>query len=230
MRRWRLGMAAALGAALLWVAPAAAQTPRDLIFQSAFGQQTQPLALERVRRAQILAQATVARDPGNEEAAVIAAAAQGYVAKLTGSRSEALKARRLFDAAATRFPRNAEAQLGIGAWHLAVVNRVGRLIGAVVGASRGRGLAGLSRAVALGRDRAFVPGVAGMMLIETNPADAQGRAWLEQAARADAATAPDRAIQRAAVQVLALIRAGNASAAQALADRSLPFGWFRPGE
>jgi len=226
---WRIGMAAALGTALAWAAPAAAQTPRELIFQSAFGAQNQATALERVRRALAVASAASQRDPANEEAAVIAAAAQGYVAKLTGSRSEALKARRQFDAAATRFPRNAEAQLGIGAWHLAVVNRVGRLLGAVVGASKGRGLAGLSRAVALGRDRAFAPGVAGMMLVEADPADAQGRAWLEQAVRADAPTVPDRIIQRAAAQVAALLRAGNGQAAQALADRSLPFGWFQPG-
>jgi len=228
--RGRQMLASAMALLVACVAlPAAAQTPRDLIFQSAFGTQSQPVALERVRRAFAIASAASQRDPANEEATVIAAAAQGYIAKLTGSRAEALKARRQFDAAATRFPRNAEAQLGIGAWHLAVVHRIGRLLGAVIGASKGRGLAGLSRGVALGRDRAFAPGIAGMMLVEADPDDPQGRAWLEQAARAEAPSVPDRIIQRAAAQVAALLRAGNGKAAQALADRSLPFGWFQPG-
>ena len=212
----------------LLATPAQAQSARDLIFQSAFGNQNQPVALERVRRAQASAAAIAQRDPNAEDAVVMVAAAQGYIAKLTGNRSEALKARGLFNTAATRFPRNAEAQLGMGAWHLSVVHRAGRLLGAVIGANKGKGIAGLTRAVTLGRDRAFIPSVAGMMLIESDPNDAQGRSWLELAARTPAPTAPDRVVQRAAGQVLQLLRTGDTAGAARLADRSLPFGWFQP--
>jgi hypothetical protein len=225
----RAGWQALTGtAAILLAAPVAGQTPRELVFQSAFGEQSQPIALDRVRRALSLATAAAERNPRDEEAAVMAAAAQGYVAKLTGSRSEALKTRRLFDAAVGRFPDNAEAQLGLGAWHLSVVNRAGRLIGGVLGAQRGRGLAAMERAVTLGAGRAFVSGVAGMMMLEADPNDKRGRAWVETAARAPAPTGQDRSIRQSAGRVAALLQAGDTAAAQALAARALPFGWYRP--
>jgi len=224
-------LASALVAASIAAAvPAAAQTPRDLLMGAAFGEQDHAAALAAVRRAQAAARAAQARDPGNQEAATIAAVAQGYVAKLTGNRGEAMRARREVDDVVRRFPRSAEAQLGQGAWHLAVIHRAGRLLGRVIGAQQSVGVAALGRAVTLEGDRAFVVGVAGMMLIEADPGDTLGRAWVEAAARATASTPLDRVIQRSAARVAAALRSGDRKAAQILADRLLPFGWYQPKE
>lgn len=207
--------------------PAVAQTARDLLTQAAFQDRSQPAALARVDRARALALAAVQRMPDDQDAAVIAAGALAYRAKLTGSRTEAIEARKQLEAVATRFPRNAEAQIGLGGWHLGVIAKVGRLVGrAMAGAQKGAGLAATDRAVSLGGNRAFFAGVAGLLRIETDPADPRGRALLDQATQAATPTVLDRIVQRNAGAVLASLKQGDEKTARALADRLLPFGWY----
>jgi hypothetical protein len=223
MVRWLFPLAA-----LLSPAAALAQSPRDLLIQAAFEDRTKAPALAKVERARTVAAATADRAPNDQEAVVVGATALGYRAKLTGSRSEALAARRAFEAAAARFPRNAEAQLALGAWHLGIIEKVGRLVGrAAMGAQKGVGLAAIDRAVALGGDRAMFMGLAALLRLQADPADPRARALVERAARAPTPTAIDRYMQRAATSMLAPLRTGDTKAVRALADRSLPFGWFR---
>jgi hypothetical protein len=218
-------MAVTMAAAL--PLPAAAQSARDLLAQAAFQDRSQSAALARVDRARALALATAQRLPDDQDAAVLAAGALAYRAKLTGSRTEAIEARRQLEAVAARFPRNAEAQIALGGWHLGVIAKVGRLVGrAVAGAQKGVGLAATERAVALGGNRAFFTGLAGLLRIEADPADPRGRALLDQATQAAAPGALDRIIQRNAGAVLASLKQGDTKTARALADRLLPFGWY----
>jgi hypothetical protein len=208
--------------------PVAAQSARELLTQAAFQDRTQPVALARVDRARALALATTERLPDDQDAAVLAAGALAYRAKLTGSRTEAIEARKQLEAVVARFPRNPEAQIALGGWHLGVIAKVGRIVGrAVAGAQRGVGLAATERAVALGGNRAFFAGVAGMLRIETDPGDPRGRALLDQAAQAATPTVLDRLVQRNAGAVLTELKQGDEKTARALADRLLPFGWYR---
>jgi len=221
-----VGMMAAMTMAAVPL-PVVAQTARDLLTQAAFQDRSQPAALARVDRARALALAAVQRMPDDQDAAVIAAGALAYRAKLTGSRTEAIEARKQLEAVATRFPRNAEAQIGLGGWHLGVIAKVGRLVGrAMAGAQKGAGLAATDRAVSLGGNRAFFAGVAGLLRIETDPADPRGRALLDQATQAATPTVLDRIVQRNAGAVLASLKQGDEKTARYLADRLLPFGWY----
>lgn len=215
-----LAMAAAM--------PVAAQTPRDLLTAAAYQDSDKAAALGRIDRARGVALAELKSDADDQEAATIAAIAMAYRAKLSGARGEALAARREIEALVARYPRNAEAQLALGAWHLGIINRVGKIMGrAGAGARQDVGLAALDRAVALGGSRASIVGLAAMLRIEIDPTDAMGRNWLEAAVKAGAPAALDRIAQRAAQQVLAALRRGDRKAAQGLADRLLPFGWFK---
>lgn len=217
------GMAAVAGAA----SPAAAQSARDILTQAAFQDRNPTVALGHIDRARAIAQAAVQRDPNDVDSAILLATTTGYRAKLTGDRSQAIAARRQFEALVDRYPRNAEAQACLGAWHLGIIQHVGRFIGrAAAGAREGTGLAALDRSVALGGNRALFPGLAGLLRLNNNPNDANAVALIESAARAPTPTPIDRIFQRAALSVLVPLRAGNRAAARTLADRLLPFGWF----
>ncbi len=222
MRGWWIG--SGVVACMTLAAPAVAQSARDVLTQAAFEDRSREVALVKVDRVRAFAVA----HPEDEDAAVLAAVALGYRAKLTGSRSEATAARKEFETVCARYPRNPEAQLGYGAWHLGVINRVGRLVGRVVGAQRGTGIAAIEKAVTLGGNRAMFSGLAGLMLIELDADDPRGRTLVEAAARAPTPTPLDRIVQRSAAQVAAMLRQGNTKQAQALADRLLPFGWYKP--
>ncbi len=204
-----------------------AQSARDLLVQAAFEDRSKPVAAARIDKARALAGAASARNPDDQEAVVVGATALGYRAKLSGNRSEAVAARRAFEAAATRFPRNAEAQVALGAWHMGIIAKVGRFVGRVIGAQRNAGLAALDRSVALGGNRAMFAGLAALLRLQADPEDARGRALAEQAARAATPTTIDRYMQRACTAVLAPIKAGDEATTKALADRLLPFGWVR---
>lgn len=219
------GWLAALALPLVMLAtPAVAQSARDLLTHAAFEDRSREVALARVDRVRSMALAGAADD---QDSAVLAAVAQGYRAKLVGSRSEAAAARKQFEAVAARFPRNPEAQLGLAAWHLGVINRVGRFVGRLVGAQRGVGMAALERSVALGGNRAMFAGLAGLMLIELNPDDKRGLSLIEAATHGATPTPLDRVIQRSSTLVLGTLRQGKEKEAQLLADRLLPFGWYK---
>ena len=221
----RLGAATLTCAAL--ATPAAAQSARDLLTQASFGGQPQPVALQQVNAAQALASTTLRTNPGDADAALMQATALGYRAKLTGSRTEAVAARKLFERLVAANPRNAEAQLALGAWHVGAVYRLGGFMArAALGGGKSPGLAALDRAVALGGNRAFYPGMAALLRLELDPDDTRGRTLAEAAMRAGTPTTLDRIVQRATAAVLVPLREGDARRVKALASRHLPFGWL----
>jgi hypothetical protein len=221
---------ASLAAVAMIAAPCAAETPRDLLTQASFGDHDRAVALKRINGALQGATAVLRAAPADPEAGLMQATALGYRAKLTGSRGEAIQARHQFELLVQRNPRNAEAQLALGAWHIGAVYRLGRFVGrAALGAQKPTGLAALDQAVALGGNRAMFAGLAGLLRLQLDPADPRGRALAEAAARAGTPTPIDHILQRAAQQVLVPVHAGNAAATKAVAARLLPFGQL-PGE
>lgn len=202
--------------------PALAQAnSRDLLTQASFTERDRGAALRKV-------QAVVAETDGEAgyEARLLRATAIGYRAKLTNSRSDLTAAKALFDAVVKANPRDPEAQLGLGAWHLATLNKTGALLGRVFGANRAAGNAALDRAVALGGNRAFFPGLAGLFRLKADPNDARGRQLVEQASRAAVASPLDRIAQRSAVTMIATLRTGDGNKIKATAHRLLPLGAF----
>lgn len=205
--------------------PCRAETPRELLTQAGFVDRDRDTALGRIDRAQQLASAALTRSPDDQEAAMMQAMAAGYRAKLLGSRTDAIAARKRFEMLAQRFPRNAEAQAALGAWHVGVIAKLGRFVGrAAAGAQKDAGYAALDRSVAMGGNRAMFSGFAGLLRLELDPSDVRGRALVEAASKAPAPTPVDTYVRRASVAVLAALREGNAKTAQALADKLLPFG------
>lgn len=213
--------------ALIAAAPGASETPRDLLTYAAYQDRDQTAALARVDRAHAVAQAAATRAPDDQDSAVVAAIATAYRAKLTGGRGEAVAARHQIEAVCQRFPRNAEAQLALGAWHMGVVAKVGGFLArAGAGARKDTGLAALDRAVALSGGRVAIVAMAGMLRIFSDPKDSRGRALVEAADHGAAPAALDRISQRAAANIAAALRRGDNQGAKAIADRWLPFGWY----
>ncbi|WP_234419202.1 hypothetical protein [Sphingomonas sp. EC-HK361] len=216
---------AALAALVCASAPALAETPRDMLIHAAFSEHSVPAALARIDSAQTLAAGTLRRVPGDKEAALVAAMAFGYRAKLTGSRTGAIAARRQFEQLVAQDPRDPERQLALGAWHTGAIFKLGRLMArAVLGAQKGEALTAIDRAVALSAGRASVTGLAALLRLELDPADAKGRALAETTARLNASTPLDQIMKRAAVAVLVPVHAGDTDATGKLAARLLPFG------
>lgn len=214
-----------MGLAALPLHAAPALTPREALVEAAFTDRDKDVALAHIDRAQSGATAILARVPDDADAAVVQATAIGYHAKLTGDRSGAIVARKKFEALTLRYPRNPETWVALGAWHLGVIARLGRLAARVAaGAQKPVGLAALDKAVALGGNRAMFLGLAGLLRLELDPSDADGIRLTEAAVRGTTPTAIDRHLQRAATLVLAAIRTGDRKTTQALADRLLPLG------
>jgi hypothetical protein len=212
--------------AILCAAPVAAATPREMLTQAAFQTSDKNAALNEVRQAIATAEAQLAARPGDYEAQMQRAAGIGYRAKLTRNLGDAKTSRRLFESLAATNPRDPEAQMLIAGWHLDAIADLGSLIaGAGLGAKRAIGTTALDRAVAMGRNRAFFPGVAALMRIRLDPHDVAGaRALAESAASLDTPTPLDRIAKRDAEAVLIPLRAGDGKAAAALARQLLPFG------
>lgn len=222
MKAWHFVAPLALFAA----APALAETPREMLTHASFQDRDKATALRHVVQAHAAATAALARNPANREAALMQATALGYRAKLTGSRGDAVAARKAMERLVATHPRDAERQLALGAWHMGAVHRLGRIVArAALGASKPVGMGALDRAVALGGDRALFPGIAALLRLEQDPKDAGARALVEAAARGSTPTALDRHLQAGARAVLAPLRAGDAAATKRTAARYLPLGW-----
>lgn len=217
----RIPVLIAISAAVVAVPAAAQDQNRDLLTQASFVDRDQATALRKVQ-----AVVSATQKDTNFNARVMLATALGYRAKLTGSRSDLTASRKLWDAVVAANPRDAEAQLGLGAWHIATLNKTGALIGRMFGANRAAGNAALDKAVALGGNHAFFPGVAGLFRLKADPADPRGRQFIEQAANAAATTPLDRILKRSAALMLGPLRAGNAEQIKATAHRLLPLGLF----
>ena len=229
MARWFPGCVSVSLIASAVVCPVAlrAETPRELLTQAGFVDRDRGIALARINKAATVAGQALSHSPNDQEAAIMQAMANGYRAKLLGNRSEAIAARRQYEALVTRYPRNAEAQAALGAWHVGVIAKLGRFVGrAVAGAQKATGFEALDRSVALGGNRAMFAGLAGLLRLELDPNDARGRALVETASKAPTPTAIDGYVRKAAMAVLVPLRAGDANATKALADKLLPFGQF----
>ncbi|RMB55294.1 hypothetical protein C8J44_0531 [Sphingomonas sp. PP-CE-3A-406] len=232
MAKWFPGCVGASIAACAVVSaiPARAETPRELLTQAGFVDRDRGVALARIDKAAAAAGQALSRSPNDAEAAIMQAMANGYRAKLLGNRSQAIAARRQYEALVTRYPHNAEAQAALGAWHIGVIAKLGRFVGrAVAGAQKATGFDALERSVALGGNRAMFAGLAGLLRLELDPNDVRGRALVETASRAPTPTAIDGYVRKAAMAVLVPLRAGDANATKALADKLLPFGQFATG-
>lgn len=206
--------------------PAFAATPRDLLIRAAFATTDKATALGLVTDALAESNATLARDPGNREAALQQALATGYRGQLKRSPGDAKAAHADFTALARSDPRNAEVQVALAGWHLTAVGELGPLLaGTVLGANRNTGFAALDRAMALGGNRAFFPAYAALIRLRIDPKDTRTALVLIDKATASPAPTPiDKIMQRAAIRVGTALRGGDSAAAIALTKQLLPFG------
>lgn len=214
--------------ASLFLAPgvALADTPRELLTAAAFQAPTKPRALALVGQAIVASDKILASRPGDHEATLQRAIAIGYRGQLTRSRSDVKASLGMFERLAQQNPRDAEAQMVIAGWHLGAVDDLGSFLArTALGAKTQAGEAALTRAVQLGGERAFYPGLAAMMQIRSDQKDvAQARRLAEAAATAPAPTALDALMKRGATAMLPALRANDGKAAAALARKALPFG------
>lgn len=207
-------------------APAAAQSPRELLVSAAFATRDRATALARVDAALRSADAALARDPESREARLQRSLALGYRGKLRRDRGDVQAARRGFEALVTAAPSDPEAQMALAGFHLGAIIEVGPLVArTALGARRERGLQAMAAAVAAGGGRAVFPAFASLNRIQLDPEDVAGaRALAEAAVKGRVVRPEDRAMQAAAARMLPLLRAGNGRAAATLAARLMPFG------
>ncbi|MGH6616693.1 hypothetical protein [Sphingomonas sp.] len=218
----------ACAAAMLAIAPAVAmaETPRELLSVAAFQTTDKAKALALIGRAIADSDRILAARPGDHEATLQRGVAIGYRAKLTRSRSDARTSLAIFEALAARDPRDPEAQMVIAGWHLDAIDQLGGFMArTMLGAKAQAGDVALARAVALGGQSAFYPGLAAMMRIRSDSSNVAGaRTLAEAAARGTTVTPLDTLMKRSAVAILPALRANNGKAAAALARKLLPFG------
>jgi hypothetical protein len=206
--------------------PAHADASRDILVNAAFGTRDKATALTRVGQSVAAADAVLKKNPADENGRLQRALAISYRGKLSRSRTDVLAARREFEAIVAADPRNPEAQLALGAWHLAAVIEFGPFMArTVLGARTATGNQALERALTLGRDRASIPAFVSLQRIQIDPSDVAGaRRLAEGAVKASANTQFDRVMQRQAATLLPALRNGNGKAAAALAKLLMPFG------
>lgn len=207
-------------------APACAQNARDTLVEAAFGVRDRPTALVRVDAALVSANSVLARNPQDREAQLQRALALGYRGKLRRNRGEVQAARKQFEALVAADPRDAEAQMALGGFHLGAIIDLGPLMArTALGARRERGLQAMNAALAAGGGRAVFPAFASFNRIQLDPGDIAGaRTLAEAAVKGRVVRTEDRVMQRAAAQLLPLLRAGNGKAAAVLANKLMPFG------
>nr|WP_086491573.1 hypothetical protein [Novosphingobium panipatense] len=209
------------------IAPAAlADTPRELLTTAAFQAPDKKKALALIGQAIAESDRILVARPGDHEATLQRAIAVGYRAKLTRSRTDARASLAVFQRLAAQNPRDAEAQMVIAGWHLDAIDQLGGLVArTVLGAKAEAGEAALSRALTLGGNRAFYPGLAALMRIRKDEGEvAQARRLAETAAAAPAPTALDAQMKRAALSILPSLRANDGKSAARLSRKLLPFG------
>lgn len=213
-------------ALVAFASPASAESARDILIGAAFTVTDKPTALASIDRAIKAADAAIARDPADQDARLQRALAISYRGKLRRNRSDVTASRKQFEAVVAAEPRNAEAQLAIGCWHLGGVIELGGLVaGTMLGAKKAAGMKALDRAVALGGNRAFYPAIAAMHRIQIDPDDIAATTRLAEAAvNGTANTLADRVMQKYAAALLVPLRKGHGAAAAKTAKLLLPFG------
>lgn len=209
--------------------PAMAESPRELLVRAGFEAKDKPTALSQIDAAISGADSLLARNPRDQEALLQRAIALSYRGKLKRSRADLMAARKALEALIASNPRNAEAQMALGGWHLGAIVEAGPILArTALGARRATGLQALDRAVALGGDRPLFFAFASLIRVQLNAGDmAAGRKLAEAAVAAKPAASIDRIMQRQASVLLKSLRPGNEEAAANTAKLLLPFGRLR---
>ncbi len=205
--------------------PLFAASPTQTLTDAAFQTRDKAQALKLITEADREAAALIAASPGNGEALLVRAMALGYRAKLNRSRGDAMAARARFELLAATDPRDADAAVSVGTWHLdSIVDLGGFLAGVTIGANKATGFAMTDRAVMLGGNRAMYSGIAALLRLSIDPSDPRGRALAQQASTSAVQRPLDRIFQRSALALLESLNSGDSDATQKLARRLLPFG------
>ncbi len=223
---YRQSMIALAAIAIASPAAAKAETPRELLTTAAFQTSDKPRALALIGQAIAGSDAILAKRPGDREATLQRGIAIGYRGKLTRSRSDVKASLAAFERLAAQHPRDAEVQMVIAGWHLGAIDQLGGFLArTALGAKSASGEAALGRALTLGGERAFYPGMAALLQLRKNHSDlAPARRWAEAAAAGQTPTALDATMKRAASAILPMLRANDGKGAAALARKLLPFG------
>jgi len=224
---FRSMMFAASAMVVVAAAPVAlADTPRELLTTAAFQTSDKKKALSLINQAIAESDRILTAQPGDREATLQRGIAMGYRGKLTRNRTDAKASLGVFQRLASQNPRDAEAQMVLAGWHLDAIDQLGGLVArTVIGARADAGEAALTKAVALGGNRAFYAGLAAMMRIRKDQGQvAQARRLAETAATAPAPTPLDAQMKRAALTILPALRANDGKTAARLSRKLLPFG------
>jgi hypothetical protein len=210
------------------VAPmsAYADSARDVLIRAAFTTRDKASALTGVNQAVAAADAAIRHDPRDLDARLQRALAISYRGKLSRSRTDVVAARRDIEAIVAADPRNPEAQMALGAWHLAAIIEFGPMLArTVLGARTAVGNQAYARALAMDNGHASIPALASLQRIQVDPSDIAGATRLaEESLRAGANTSFDRLMQKQAATLLTVLRKGNGKIAAATAKLLMPFG------
>ncbi len=177
-----------------------------------------------LERAEKLARAAVAADPGSAFGHVWLAVALGYEARIIGMvraryRDFPAQSKASLDAAIAEDPKNAYAVSALGGWHIEVVRGGGAMLARMLyGASESQALDLFDRAVKFAPGNAAVRYQVGLALAGYDAGKYRGRitAELKAAVSATAETAYERKIQDRAQELLGLMAPSQQEALNAL--------------
>jgi tetratricopeptide (TPR) repeat protein len=199
---------------------------RSVLAVAAYRTPDKARALQLSNQAAALADAALARRPGDPAALLQKGIAIGYVAKLERSPGRAKAARKLMDQARSLAPGDPLAWAALGGWHgESVATLGGFLAGTALGAKKSESIKAFEAALAKGADGAVVPTFYAFTLLALDPDNApRARTLLAQAVRASPRDGFEALLWRQAEQVLPLLQKNDVAGARALAKRLQPFG------
>ena len=199
---------------------------RATLIRAAYEATAKPDALALVLQGERDADAALAIDPNHYDAMLQKAAAIGYRADLTKSRSRGGQARDILRALTKRAPERYPGWVALGAWHGEAIDTLGPMLGAaVLGASAKAMERDFAQAVARDPVSPVAPAYLGLLRLRMNIGEPRAtRALLERAARLPARDGYEALLKRQAVDVLALVARGENRAARSRARALGPFG------
>lgn len=199
---------------------------RSVLAVAAYRTADRTRALQLSEQAAQLADAALARRPGDPAALLQKGIAVGYVAKLERSPGRARAARKLMDRARSLAPDDPLAWAALGGWHgESVATLGGFLAGTALGAKKSESVRAFEAALAKGADGAVVPTFYAFTLLALDSDNApRAKALLSQAVRALPRDGFEALLRRQAEQVLPLLQKNDVAGARALAKRLQPFG------
>lgn len=164
--------------------------------------------------------------PGKPEAVLHRGLAVGYQAKLAQSPGQAKEARRAFEAAVAKMPKDATALAAMGGWHGEAVATLGKFVaGTVLGAKEREAIAWFERAMAAEGADPVVPVFYASTLLNLSAGNApRARALLERSQKAPARDGFERLVKANGAAILKPLAAGDVAGARATAARLSPLG------